>query len=260
MPEVPAPAWRQARKPARTPRKPPVTVEAIVDAALEVIDAEGLEALSMRRVAQKLDTGAATLYAHVQNKDDLLDLVLDRVNGEVTLPDPDPEHWQEHVALALRKIRDVYASHHDLAKANFGRIPVLPNSLAVMESMFRLLKAADLPDKVIAWSGDVLALYGTAAGFEQGLMRLREQQEPGSQEAYFTQIGEFFRSLPPERFPAVTSLLDALMTGDNDERFDFGLEIIMLGMSAYAERMRAEAADSRVSPPGDADRRSSMEA
>ncbi|NUU22512.1 MAG: TetR/AcrR family transcriptional regulator [Streptomycetaceae bacterium] len=250
MPEVPAPARRPARKPARAPRKPPLTVAAIIDAALEIVDTEGLEALSMRRVAQKLDTGAASLYAHVQNKEDLLDLVLDRVNGEVKLPPPDPDHWQEQLGGALRQIRDIYASHNDLAKANFGRIPTHPNSLVSMESMFALLKSAGLPDKVIAWSGDLLALYGTAAGFELGLLRLREMQDPGSVEAYFAQIGGFFGSLPQERFPAVHSLLEAMMEGDSDERFDFGLEVILLGMQAYADRMRAAEDAAESAPEG----------
>lgn len=237
-PDVPTPSWRTARKPARPPRKPPITAEAIVDAALEIIDAEGLDALSMRRVAQKLDTGAATLYAHVQNKDELLDLVVDRVTGDLNLPAPDPGAWEEQMTEGMRRIREVYLAHRDLAKASFGRIPTSPNALRSSEAMLAILKAGGLPDRVVAWSADLIALYATSAAYEQGMLTLREDQDPGSTQRYYEQVGAFFASLPPERFPTLASLLPALMEGDNDERYDFGVEVILLGIQAYARRMR----------------------
>ncbi|WP_436777821.1 TetR/AcrR family transcriptional regulator [Yinghuangia sp. YIM S09857] len=240
VPEVPTPAWRTARKPARAPRRPPVTAEAIVDAALDIVDTEGLEALSMRGVAQRLGTGAATLYAHVQNKEELVELVLDRVNGEVRLPEPDPDRWREQLRESARQIRDVYAAHNDLAKAGFGKVPTLPNSLTAIEGMLTLLKAGDLPDKVASWAADLLALYTTSAAFEQGLLRLEEKRNPGATAEYFRQLGEFFHALPPERFPTLTGMLASMVEGDNDERFDFGVDVITLGLRAYADRMRAE--------------------
>jgi AcrR family transcriptional regulator len=238
VPEVPAPAWRP-RKPARAARKPPLSTEAIVDAALRIVDAEGLDALSMRRVAQQLDTGAASLYAHVTNKDELIELVLDRVNADLKMPDPDPENWQQQVIDGMRAVRDTYAKHRDLARANFGRIPTQPNTLETMESMLAVLKAGGLPPKAISWVTDLIALYTTSAAYEQGLLGLREEQDPGSTYAYFEQIGQFFASLPPDRFPVTTELLDVLTTGDGEERFTFGAEVILLGVQAYAERMRA---------------------
>lgn len=237
-PDIPTPSWRAARKPARPPRKPPISAEAIVDAALAIIDAEGLDALSMRRVAQKLDTGAATLYAHVQNKEELLELVVDRVTGSLVLPEPDPRTWDKQVMAGMRRIRDIYTAHRDLAKASFGRIPTSPNALRSVEGMLAVLKAGDLPDRVIAWSADLIALYATSAAYEQGMLALREEQDPGSMQRHFDQVGAFFASLPPERFPALTSLLPTMMEGDSDERYDFGVEVILLGIQAYARRMR----------------------
>ncbi|MGA4540005.1 TetR/AcrR family transcriptional regulator [Uniformispora flossi] len=239
QPEVPTPGWRTPRKAARPPRRARLTVDAIVDVALEIVDTEGLDALSMRRVAQKLDTGAASLYAHVANKEDLIELVLDRVSGEMSFPEPDPEHWGDQMQEGMRQIRDIYARHRDLAKANFGRIPTTPHSLEAMEGMLAVLKAGGLPDKVIAWSADLIALYATSAAYEMGLRELREEQNPGWTERYYGQIGAFFAALPKERFPVSVSMLDALTQGDDNDRFDFGLDVIMLGMQAYAERMRA---------------------
>src|ERR687890_1854756 len=92
---IPEPPWKAA--PRRRPARPPLSQEAIVDAALQVVDREGSSGLSMRRVAEELGTGPASLYWHVPSKDALIDLVIDQVAAEVPIPEPDPEHWQEQL-------------------------------------------------------------------------------------------------------------------------------------------------------------------
>src|SRR5581483_4119040 len=93
-----APPW-QRYPPERGRRRgrPPITREAIVETALQLLDRDGLDQLSMRRVADALDTGPASLYWHVGSKDGLLDLVFDQVIGEQEVPDPEPERWQEQL-------------------------------------------------------------------------------------------------------------------------------------------------------------------
>ena len=104
-PDIPPPPWQRAPdRPARR-RRDPISKEAIVAAAIGLLDREGLAALSMRRLAEELGAGAASLYWHVGSKDGLLDLVLDEVIGEGKIPDPDPEHWQEQVKEMLRAAR-----------------------------------------------------------------------------------------------------------------------------------------------------------
>ena len=70
-----------------------------------MLDAEGLDAVSMRRLAEELDTGPASLYWHVGSKDGLLDLVLDAIIGEQHVPDPEPERWQEQLKEVARTMR-----------------------------------------------------------------------------------------------------------------------------------------------------------
>ena len=89
----PEPPWWTPRK-APTPRRA-LSREAIVATALDVLRAEGMDAVSMRRVAADLGTGPASLYAHVTGKDELLDLLYDEVVGTIPLPVPDPARWQE---------------------------------------------------------------------------------------------------------------------------------------------------------------------
>ena len=94
MPDVPDPPWWR-RRPEAARDKQPLTRDAIVEAALVLLERDGLQGLSMRRLAQELGAGAASLYWHVGDKEELLSLLLDRIVGEAELPEPDPEHWQD---------------------------------------------------------------------------------------------------------------------------------------------------------------------
>ena len=92
----PEPPWRRPQPPPRAP----ITREAIVEAALVVLDRVGMDGLSMRRVAEELGTGAASLYWHVRNKEELFQLIFDRVTREIVLPEPDPARWKEQLKAA----------------------------------------------------------------------------------------------------------------------------------------------------------------
>ena len=126
LPPVPRlPSRASAAKKRRAPRERSLSREAIAAAGLQIVDTEGLDAMTMRRVAEVLDTGAASLYAHVASKEELLELVVERVIGEVEVPtDPDPERWEEQLKDGLRAIRAVFTSHGDIARASFARIPL----------------------------------------------------------------------------------------------------------------------------------------
>src|ERR1700733_5414110 len=91
----PAPSL-PGRRP-RSPIRPALSQDAIVAAAIEVIEAEGVDGLSMRLVAKQLGTGAASLYVHVSNKDELLELIFDELVSQVPIPTPDPDRWQDQV-------------------------------------------------------------------------------------------------------------------------------------------------------------------
>lgn len=207
-------------------------------AALDVLDREGVEGLSMRRVGEELGTGAASLYWHVGNKDELLELVLDRVIGELDLPSPDPARWEEQLKELLRHARQVLKRHGDVARISLGRIPVGPNTLQVMEWQFALLRGAGLPDRVVSHAGDILALYLGAYAFEESLGLASPMGAQVPPEEVAGMIGGYFASLPPDRFPHLVALAHSgdLMSGDPDERFEFGLDLLVRGLAAHAPR------------------------
>ncbi|MEY9967133.1 AcrR family transcriptional regulator [Streptacidiphilus sp. MAP12-16] len=216
----------------RTPKRRTLSREAIVEVALGIVDAEGLEALSMRRIAQELNTGPASLYAHVSNKEQLVELLLDRAYRDLRHPFPDPEQWRTQAKEFLRQWRDNLVAHGDLARAAMqSNIPTTPHALDAAESMLALLRAGGLSDQVAAYGVDLLALYVVSSAYEQST-RTGPNAEPDQSQAYLDGIRGFFASLPGDRYPVLTSMVAALTRDSGDERFDFGLDVIIAGLLA----------------------------
>lgn len=236
-PEVPAPPWRTPRKAA--PTRVPITQDLIVETALRVLDAESLDAVSMRRIAQELDTGPSSLYAHVAHKKELLDLMFDRVAGEIELPDPaDPAPWRERIRALSASMHATLSSHSDIARVALANIPVGPNALVISERMLSIMLAGGVPVQDAAWALDRLALYITADAYETSLwnVALRESGQTLEEFVHATigGIAAYFASLPPEHFPNTVGHVEALTSGDGAERFLFGLDLILDGLAARA--------------------------
>jgi AcrR family transcriptional regulator len=213
-------------------------VEQVVAAAIAVLDEAGVAGLSMRRVAERLGTGAATLYAYVSGRDELLELVFDELVGSVPLPSAsDPERWREQVMTAMRNLHAVLVSHRDAALAGLGRIPTTPNTMAASEAMGTVMRAGGLSDRAIALGLDAMMLYVCASAFEDSMFD--RTMSPGELRAYHESVHEFFAALPPDRFPVLTSLIGPLTGPDGEERFDFGLDVILAGLEAVSAREAA---------------------
>lgn len=230
---VPEPPWRTGAR-SQAPPRVPLTREGIVDAALRVLDRDGLEALSMRRVGEELGTGAASLYWHVRNKEELLQLLFERVVGEIVLPDPDPSRWREQLEELARQMRDVMKRHRDIARISLGRIPSGPSMALVTEWMFELLRPVGIPDRVIAYLGDLAGLYVGAYTYEESLPLASPTGEELQPEQIVGMFKDYMRSLPEDRFPNTRGAVDLLFGGDADERFAFGIDVILRGLATYA--------------------------
>jgi AcrR family transcriptional regulator len=212
-----------------------LTKEAIVSAAVKVLDAEGLDAMTMRRVAQELGTGAASLYAHVSDKEELVEAVMDRVIGEVELPgEPDPERWREQLKEFGRAVRRTLAAHGDIARAAFARIPLGPNALRTMEAVIGLMRAGGLPDQVVAFAADLLPLYVTAVAYEESLYA-RQRVAPEDMIAFAQGMHDYFAALPRDRFPNLAALAGPLTAAPaGEERFEFGMDVLLRGLELIA--------------------------
>ena len=242
-PSLPIPPWSAAReRPVGAPAKTPLTREAIVEAALAVLDAEGLAGVSMRRVAQRLGTGPASLYQHVSNKDELLELVLDRVAGDIELPEPavGPDAWQEPLKELLRSTRRVLGAHQDLAYVTLGRVPTGANALGSAEAMLRILRAGGIPDRVAAYAVDSLSLFVASVTYEEAIQgRIIGSMEQAKE--YVEGVRTYLAGLPADRFPTIVSMADVLTAFDEneDDRFEFALDVQVRGIAALAAEQRS---------------------
>ena len=231
------------------PAKTPLSEQAIVDAGLEICRSEGLAAVTMRRVAAALDTGAASLYVYVRNRDQLVDAMVDRAFGEIAPVAPDPAQWRDQLFELLDRFRAVLEAHPGMA-ATLAGVPtaggedpasftVDDNGLAGMENLLALLQAGEIDRQAAAWACDALMLIVAATANEADIRRA----------AGFTTAEDFadtvqslhatFSGLPVERFPLIVGHADELVTGDGDERFRFAIETFLDGLVARAARVRA---------------------
>jgi AcrR family transcriptional regulator len=215
-----------------------LSAERIVDVAIDQMREHGYDAVTMRSIAKALDTGPASLYAHVANRADLDQLVVGKVTGLLDVPEPDPDRWDEQLRQTLRDMLEVYRSHRGVARATLGMIPVEPGVWVVSERLLALLRAGGVPDQYAAWAVDVLSLLVASVAVEEDIWFQRAGDRSGdvSEEATVAEVREIFANLPPEHFPLLTSMADVLTAGSGDERFEFAITLMVEGLKAVSAR------------------------
>jgi AcrR family transcriptional regulator len=190
----------------------------------------------MRQVAAELGTGPASLYAHVANKDDLLDLIYDRAFDGVQVPEPDPERWQDQIRHVVLSMVDRLIAHNGIAIVGLANVPSGPNSLRIIEGVLRILLAAGVPRRDAGILVDRLSLLAVSDAHEASIY-LAKQRSSGKDPKtflteYFGQIREFIQNLPVEQFPTVRGMVRELVDPDGEERFRFGLDLMLDGIAA----------------------------
>jgi AcrR family transcriptional regulator len=237
-PQVPPTPWQ--RHPAERVRRrgrDPITRELIVETALRLLDRDGLDQLSMRRIADELDTGAASLYWHVGSKDGLLDLIFDRVIGEQEIPDPEPERWEEQLKEVARTARAMILRHREIVRISIGRIPMGPNALRTTERLFAILRAGGVPDP-LAVTGQHL-LFAIVNGFtlDETIELGVAGAAPVDQEAA-NQARDYIAALPKDQFPNLVEVAPHFAFADADQRFELLIDLYVDGL---AQRARLDA-------------------
>ena len=216
--------------PPKAPRRHGLSRAVIVEAGLRVVRKEGIDALSMRRIATELDTGPASLYAHVANKDELLEILFDEVAGEIPLPEPDPGALARAGHAAVDGLpRRRCCAYGDIARFAIGHIPVGPNSMRLSEITMALLRAGGVPDQAVAWAVDVVGGFVTFRSVEDAT-----REDAAKDPAFFERYQRYFAGLPAERFPVSAALSGMLTSGTDVERFRFGLDLLIGGLAALA--------------------------
>lgn len=227
--------WGLQAKPTRGP-KPALTVERIVETALRVADAEGLAAMSIRRVADALGVGAMTLYRYVPGKNELIDVMLDTVYGELPLREVDGD-WRAKLDAVARENRQLYLNHPWLLQVAMSRPPLGPNVMAKYEWELRAIEGIGLDDvemdaAVALVNGYVHGAVRSAVEAATVIQRtgITDKQWWEAHEPLLDKIGDV------KKFPlasrvgtTVGETFDAAY--DSEHSFEFGLARVLDGIA-----------------------------
>jgi AcrR family transcriptional regulator len=214
-------------------------LDRIVASAVALADAEGLEALSMRRLAAELGTGTTTLYRYVTGRDELLELMVDAVNGSDGVVTGKPAHWRDGLALVARESRARFLAHPWLASQLVARPTIGPNTLRGAEFVISIaLDLVDDPGTAASVTSSLLAYVQGSVAAE--LAEREAQRRTGLDErAWRETVAPWVRSiLADARFPAFARVVLAADALSFEERFEFGLGRLLDGFEGLATSAR----------------------
>lgn len=246
LPRAVALAWGVAVNPQRGPKRE-LSIERIVETAIEIADAEGLSAVSMSRVAATLGFTTMSLYRYVTSKDDLILLMQDDASL-VAVPDEAHEHdWREGVTSWVLGIRAAYRQHRWLVDIPISGAPITPNNLTAVDWFLREVRTLPLSDGEKMSALLLLTSYIRAiSAQERDLSAAARNGDPADVTGQ-----NFFESLielvTPERFPYLAPLLASggyvaqpgTAPEEDDADFSFGLQRILDGIEHHVDRVGA---------------------
>jgi AcrR family transcriptional regulator len=210
-------------------RKQPITVEAIISTAFGIVEREGYEALTMRRLAAALETGPSSLYAHVVNKEDLDELLIGRLCAQISLPEPDPASWRQQLISVCTQLRDQYLRYPGISQAAFAAAPSNLDTLRVSEGMLAILLAGGVDPQAAAWAIDSLTLYINANSLEVSLASRRLSRSDDEWVVSRDELLRRFAALPAA-FPQTKRYAAELTAGTVDDRFGFTIGLMIDGL------------------------------
>jgi AcrR family transcriptional regulator len=205
------------------PAKAALTRQGIVDAALAILRDEGLEKVTMRRIAAALDTGASALYVYVRDTEDLHAQILDAQLGPVRGSAARRGTWRHRLKALLTRYSRVLFDHSDMARMAMSTQPSGPNYLALVDTILGLLREGGVPDREAAWALDLLLLYATALPAERG--NRSAAQAKGELSALSTAIA----TVDEARYPSIARVGVELLSGPGPDRFDWALDVLLNG-------------------------------
>jgi AcrR family transcriptional regulator len=249
--------WGRNEAPARGPKQG-LTVAEIVAAAIEVADQEGLSAVSMRKVAERLGRSPMGLYTYVPGKAELLDLMLDAVHGELPTEYDRSDGWRAAAERCARAHWDFYERHPWVLQASGSRAVLGPHVFDDAEAQLRLFDGLGLRAVEVSWSASVLSTYVSGAAKVVSDARAAERDTGISDDDWWNAraplLEERFQSDEcAGRYPTMTRLseehaFDQLDRPDDTtpylvqealDTFEFGLQRLLDGLEAYvASRKR----------------------
>lgn len=225
--------WRRQERPSRGP-KPSLTVDRIARAGIELADAEGLAALSMRRVAKHLGVGTMSLYRYVPGKAELVDVMLDLVYADEAKRVKNPgTNWREGLTEIARANRELCLRHKWLVQVSQARPMLGPNALASFEHSLSVLAGTGLTPSeklnvIVVVDGYVIGATRNEIESSQAAERtgITDEQFWAAHEPFMVEM------MSTGDYPNISDLPETVFGESSDTAFDFGLERILDGIEA----------------------------
>jgi len=198
-----------------------LTRDRIVRAAIELIEREGAEALSMRKVAAELDAAAMSLYHHVPNKAALLDAVVERIVTDIDFSDDPAAPVRERARGMMRAFRKISHDHPRTVNLVITRDFESPATLRLFEHAMEIARAAGYP------LGDATRIAGTFLSFAVGCLMRETRFQKMVEEHGEHAMAEKFAAADPAAFPNISALVASAFVIDLDAEFEFGLDLLL---------------------------------
>lgn len=252
--------WGTPEPPTRGP-KPALTVERIVRAAIDVADGDGLGALSMRRIAERLGVGTMSLYTYVPGKGELIDLMVDSVVGERVVgervpagspstgeveaapapaPAPPSSGWRASLERLAREGLASYERHPWLLQLAWNRPPLGPNVLDDEEATLAALSGSGLEPRELVAAATLVSNYTQGAARAVVDAALAEKRTGVSEEQFWADRTKFWDVyFDPERYPRISEMYAAGAYDDEVDAFEFGLQRVLDGIEALVRAQGA---------------------
>jgi AcrR family transcriptional regulator len=222
-----APRTRPVVSRRERPAKPALTREGIVAAAIGVMQTEGLDRVTMRRLAQELDTGPASFYVYVRNTAELHAAMLDELLGAVDLsPVTAAGDWRDRLIKVLWSYTSILFEQPGLAPSVLVTRPSGPAYLSLADGILALLSAGGVSPGQAAWAVDLLLHFATSTAAEQGT-RKRAIGAQDEEDALVTAL----REASADAFPHIAALgVEELMSGRGPDRLTWGFGVLINGI------------------------------
>ncbi|MBP5872665.1 MULTISPECIES: TetR/AcrR family transcriptional regulator [Streptomyces] len=222
-------------RPERPARPVPLDRQRIVDAAIALADEGGLEAVSLRKVAARLDAGPMRLYGFISTKEELFDLMVDEVQAEI-LPESRPRDWREALSTLAHRTRETALRHEWLADLLGGRPALGPNGLAVTETTLAALDGHTDIDTVMR-AVETVSAYATGA-IRREIANLRAERASGLSKHDWQRANgpHVTRMLATGRFPALAKAVHDGTDVDAETSFATGLDWVLDAVAAKLPR------------------------
>ncbi|MFJ8162815.1 TetR/AcrR family transcriptional regulator [Streptomyces sp. NPDC096136] len=219
------------------PAKSPLSEAAVVEAGLRVLRREGVDAVTMRKVAAELDTGPASLYVYVSQRGELLRLMHDAVIATVPLPAIDPGRWRAQLTALITDVVRALGAHPGIGRVSLGDIPTTPAWLGLFDRVLGLLLAGGIERQRAAWGCDLIALHIGAVTYEVDSAGPAagdgEEALQGALDARHARVGieERLAGLDPARYPHLAAGAAELAAGPASARLALGIDVLIGGLA-----------------------------